>query len=348
MPKIKRKQIFILILAIIILYIVTETVPVIISKATPTTTIEYGTLLVEDDITCYALRDETVYAAPSAGSVEYSIKEGTQIKVGTTVLSFSAKDTEGDPDKEINFQEIADRLGDAAVSENITKAGRKGVFSTYVDGYEGYFTVDNFDKITEAKAAERAGQMKDVKTEDADKGQPLYKIADQSQWHMICWINGEDISRYQVGKQVTVRFDDKKADDVIFTVEKISEEGEKWKLLLSSNRYYKNFAAFRDMDVKIITTDIDGIIIDNKYLTTKDGKTGVYVVQTTGDAEFVQINALGTDGEKTAVSANIFYDENGQGIETVKVYDEILKNPESDSENNNGENNGNDSSDKSS
>ena len=147
---------------------------------------------------------------------------------------------------------------------------------------------------------------------------------------MICWIDGEDISRYQVGADVTVRFDDERADDVVFTVEKISEEGEKWKLLLSSNRYYKDFAKFRDLDVKLIITDIDGIIIDNKYLTTKDGKTGVYVVQTTGDPKFVQIKALGTDGEKTVVSENTFYDEEGQMVETVKVYDEILKNPEAD------------------
>ena len=134
----------------------------------------------------------------------------------------------------------------------------------------------------------------------------------------------------RISADITVRFDDERADDVVFTDEKISEEGEKWKLLLSSNRYYKYFAKFRDLDVKLITTDIDGIIIDNKYLTTKDGKTGVYVVQTTGDPKFVQIKALGTDGEKTVVSENTFYDEEGQMVETVKVYDEILKNPEAD------------------
>ena len=54
MPKIKRKQIVILILAILILYVVTEAIPGFVSKATPTTTIEYGNLLVEDDVTCYA------------------------------------------------------------------------------------------------------------------------------------------------------------------------------------------------------------------------------------------------------------------------------------------------------
>lgn len=330
MPKIKRKQIVIFILAILILYVVTEAIPGFVSKATPTTTIEYGNLLVEDDVTCYALRDETVYAAPSAGSVKYSIDEGTQIKVGKEVLTFQSSKSDTDPEKDIKFQDIADRLGDKAVSENITKANRKGVFSTYIDGYESYFTAENFDKITEAKAMERKGKIEDVKSSDVDKGQPLYKIADQSQWHMICWIDGEDISRYQVGADVTVRFDEERADDVVFTAEKISEEGEKWKLLLSSNRYYKDFAKFRDLDVKLITTDIDGIIIDNKYLTTKDGKTGVYVVQTTGDPKFVQIKALGTDGEKTVVSENTFYDEEGQMVETVKVYDEILKNPEAD------------------
>lgn len=331
MPKLKRKQIVIFILVVLILYIVTQALPKLVATVTPTTTIEYGNLLVEDEVTGYALREETVYTAPSAGTLEYKAKEGAQIKAGSSVLSFAANESSSDDEKKnIKFQEIADRLGDAAVSENITTAGRKGVFSTYIDGYESYFTVDNFEKITEEKASDKKNKMENVEAKKVDKGQPLYKISDQSQWYMICWVDGEDISRYQVGGKVTVRFDNEKADDVIFKVQKIKEEGDKWKLLLSSNRYYKKFAEFRDVKIKLITTDIDGIIIDNKYLTTKDGKTGVYVVQTTGENKFVQVKSLGTDGQRTVVTANVFYDEEGQMVETVKVYDEILKNPDKD------------------
>ncbi len=326
MPRLKRTQIVVFILIVIILYVVTQIVPIIVAKATPTATIEPGTLHVEEDTTGYLIRSETVYVASEKGDVSYKVSEGDQIKKGSQVITFE-KDT-SDSEKTNKFEDLTKRIGDDKVNENVTNANRKGVFSTYIDGYEAYFTKDNFKKMTKDSVSKKAGKMEEVKSKYAVKDQPLYKIADQSKWYIVCWVDGKNESRYEEGNSVTVRFEDDEQTDTKFYIEAIEKDDDSYKLLLSCDRYYKKFASTRDVAIKLITTDIDGIIIKNTYITRKDGKSGVYVVQTTGENKFVQIKSLATDGTNTVVAENLFYDEEGQMVETVKDYDEILKNPE--------------------
>ena len=80
--------------------------------------------------------------------------------------------------------------------------------------------------------------------------------------------------------------------------------------------------------VDIVTSDYSGIIIQNKSIATVDGEIGVYVKQKTGDYEFVPINIIASDGEYSVVSESYYYDEEGQKVNTVITYDEILKSPD--------------------
>lgn len=325
MPKIKRKQIVLLIVLIAVLFIITEILPAFVSKVVPTTTIEYGNLKVSDEVKCYALRDETVYFAKTAGNVEYKAKENDQLKVGSSVIAFTEKQTsksEKETETKSEYEKMIESLGERAVVTNSNTAQRKGVFSTYVDGNENYFTLDNFDKITESKASDKGKETEDIKASSVKENQPMYKMVDQSRWYLVCWIDSNSISKYEEGNRVSVEFED---TSIKFNIEQIVEEGNKYKVLLSSNRYYENFAKFRVTDVKLVTTDLDGIIIDNECITTKDGNVGVYVVSKTGDNSFVRIKSLGSDGEKTVVAENSFYDKEGNLVNTVKVFDEVLK-----------------------
>lgn len=340
MTKIKRKNWILLAVAILVLVLVTEIVPKVVSSVTPTVTIEYGNLYIEDEVQCYALRDETVYLAGSDADVEFKVKEGRLIKVGTRVMNFeptgdgseaekktsnessndSAKETEGE--NEVN---LAEQLGKRGVETTSGKAKKKGVFTTFIDGYENYFKVSSFEDITEEKAATHCANLRDVKASSYSEKEPMYKIVDQSKWHIMCWIDGGDISKYSVGDRIDVNFD---GTAVTFDIEKIVEDGSKWKVLMSSNRYYKDFAKFRTTKAKLVAMDMDGILIPNKSITTKDGEVGVYVVSKTGDYQFTKIKSYGSDGEYTVCAENIYYDAEGNLVETVKGFDEILKNPD--------------------
>lgn len=332
MTKNKRKNWMLLAIAILLLIVVTEVVPKVVSSVRPTVTIEYGNLYIEDEVQCYALRDERVYLAGSDANVEFKVKEGKLIKVGSRVMNYDNTGS-GDSQDE-NADALLKQLGKRGVVVSSGTAKKKGVFTTFVDGYENYFKVSSFEKITEEMATTHSANLKDVKTSSYSKYEPMYKIVDQSKWYLMCWIDSGDISKYYVGERIDVNFD---GTVVSFDIEKIQEDGSKWKMLLSSNRYYKNFANFRTTKAKLVATDIDGIMIPNESITTKNGEVGVYVAQKTGEYEFTKIKSYGSDGKYTVCAENIYYDAEGNLVETVKGFDEILKNPNEGSDEEEGE-----------
>ncbi|MEG0291369.1 MAG: HlyD family efflux transporter periplasmic adaptor subunit [Anaerovoracaceae bacterium] len=333
MPKIKRKTILILVMVACIIYVTTEMLPALLDRVTPTVTIEYGELITEDEVPVYILRDETVYSATTSGKIEYRVENGTQIKAGSKVIrfkkdkdeikeGFDKTDTKGSLTSKYN--DIIDKLGTDAKFYNGEKAKQKGVFSTFIDGNENYFTVENFDKITEEKAKDLSDKAEDVSRDKVSAKEPIYKITDNSKWYMMCFIDSEKTSRYEEGHRVKVRLP---KGEVKCTVEKIVADKDKWKVLLSTNRYCKGFNEIRSADAMVTTLDIEGILVPNSCITTKNGVVGVYVVQKTGDNTFVPVRVLGNDGETSAVSEGYFYDKKGNFVSSVKIYDEIIKKP---------------------
>ena len=328
MPKIKKKTILLLVCVALGLYLVTEIVPNVINKVTPTTTIEYGKLTTVEETEVYVLRDETVYASTKTGKAKYRVEEGRQIKKGSKTLDLSevTQDSRSNASTDTSgkYGNIIDNLNGEYVKTNGKYAKRKGVFSTHIDGYENTFTVENFSKLKKSSAEKYSDSVEDVKRDEIFKGEPLFKITDNSKWYMMCFIDSEKTSRFVEGNRVTVKFDD---GEVRATVEEIIPEGDNWRVLLSTNRMYKNFNQIRSANVEIITLDIEGILIPNNCITTKDDKVGVEVIQKTGEEKFVPIRVLGNDGKMSVVSEGYFYDAKGKLCESVKIYDEIIKNP---------------------
>ena len=79
----------------------------------------------------------------------------------------------------------------------------------------------------------------------------------------------------------------------------------------------------------IVTSDNDGLIVDNKCIIEKDGKKGVYVRNKNGEYEFKQIKVISSNGEESVIEDATFIDEEGNQVYTVDVYDEVLKHPQS-------------------
>ncbi len=84
-------------------------------------------------------------------------------------------------------------------------------------------------------------------------------------------------------------------------------------------------------DIKIIPVKKEGIIIDKKSIIKRDLKEGVQVLGEDNTIIFKRINRLATVGDKVCVSVDTFnyYNENKELviINTLKLYDDILKEP---------------------
>jgi putative membrane fusion protein len=332
MPKPKKRTIYIFIIALVTLYVVIEIIPFLTGALTRTEILKYGELKVEQEVVCYLVRNETVYSAPDSGDVKYKFEEGSLIKKGAKVLTFTkdstiTTDDETERIKKSDFKEFMVRLGDNLIKDQTFTAAARGVFSTSVDGYEAIFTPNTIKDLAYQEVSGMSIKSQDVARNYALKGEPLYKIADNTTWYMVFWIKSNESSKYLKDATVTVSLPD---GDVRATINKLVAGDERVMVVLSTNRYYKNFASQRKVQATVLMVNQRGLMISNESLTTKDGVTGVYIKNTIGDYVFKPVRTIATDGEKTLVLEDVYYDEEGQPVDTVNVYDEVLKKPEAD------------------
>lgn len=106
-----------------------------------------------------------------------------------------------------------------------------------------------------------------------------------------------------------------------------SEVGGKAKITLRTDYYYEKFAETRVADVTLTTYDESGVIIENGSIGEEKGRKGVYVKGKNDEYFFVPIQIYATDGEKSLIADDFYYDleRDGEMVMTVEVYDEILK-----------------------
>lgn len=329
MPKLKKKTIIIFILAVILMYVVVEVLPRVGGALADTEIIEYGKLKVSDEVKLYIVRSETVYKAAEDGEIKVFTDEGTLVKKGSKVLDFKQAPKKNDQVKEDSDKgsavnkDIVKRLGDSMEVANVNKTGRKGIFSRYVDGYEAMLTPKSMNKLKEGDYDKVNSEPEQLDGTVVEKGDPIYKIADNSMWYMVFWIDEDDISKYETEKQLTVKLGKSK---VPATVHKVIAEDRKFRIVLRTNRYYNDFMKKRVTEADIITTDSEGLLISNDCLTMKNKEVGCYVKNTAGDYVFTRVQILGTDGKKTLVTEKEYFDKNGKPVNTVKAYDEVKRN----------------------
>ncbi|MEA4922292.1 MAG: HlyD family efflux transporter periplasmic adaptor subunit [Eubacteriaceae bacterium] len=327
MPKLKKKTICIYLLILVALYIVIAVIPSVTGALTRTEVIRQGELTVKDDVKCYIVRDETVYAASESGNMKFDVKEGALIKRETKVLDFTPASSKRDKGKAGKYKKLIDSLGSDMIADSSHTSQRKGCFSFYIDGHENYFSPSNMKNMKEAGTEKKVREAVDVKRTFTEKGDPIYKISDNSSWYIVCWIDEADISKYETGSTLKVKLPE---GTLQATVSDITQESSKWRVILKTNRYYKDFVKIRAEEGSVITADSEGLLISNGCVTTKNDVVGVYVKSTTDEYVFTPVNVLGTNGEQTLVSEGSFYNDKGNTVSTVEMYDEVLKNPESD------------------
>ncbi len=287
------------IIAVAALYVIIYVIPGVSDALTPTEVIGYGNLRIGDDEECYIARSEQLYTAGSGGNVNYYIEDGVKVRKGANVLD---------------------------VGGAVYTAGSNGVVSYYYDGCEGIFSPDTMRSLTPEQIAGVGMAPRNAVTGYASPGAVLFKITDNSKWYVISWIEPGLISKYQVGKAVTIEFPDGESVDA--RVEDIIDNGESWLTIMSTTMYYSGFAKERRIDARIITSDCSGIMIPNASITSKDGMPGVYVKQKNGDYAFTPIKVIASDGENSIAEESFFYDADGKRVSTVGVYDEILRDPD--------------------
>jgi len=320
-------------LAAFALYAVIYIFPKITGIMEKTQVLEYGSLSISDTAEVLILRDETLYVADSAGGVSYAVAEGTKVRSGVQILWIdpSVAAPEG--------EEAAAGAEDTSTVGGIKSIAGKdaqenpgnvspitAVVSYHADGYEKTLSPDAYASLTKEAAAGYPVAGTDLTRTYTKKGDPLYKITDNNVWYMVYWPEKADAEKeyYVSGQAVTVRIGEA---EIAARVQDCVKEGGSYKVLLRSDVYYSDMARIRRVQAVISFDEYMGLIMDESCIQERDGVTGVYVKQTTGDYKWVPVNVKSHADGQCVVSAVRFYDAEGNEVLTVTYYDEVLKNP---------------------
>lgn len=217
--------------------------------------------------------------------------------------------------KQLNWSDVA---------ENYISR-QNGVVSYYIDGCESEFTPENMALLSMDKVQKLNIEVQNLARETTLANEPLYKIVDHKKWYAVFWVAPGNIVKYEKGKKATLNLPLGQVDGKVYD---ILDDGGQFLVILEFNRYYEDFARIRRIDAEVVTSDYSGLIIKNASLTSKDGQPGVFVKDKSGEYVFKPVKIITSDGEWSLVEASYFYTADGATkVETVNIYDEILKNP---------------------
>jgi putative membrane fusion protein len=340
MKRIKRVIIALYLLAVVSLYIMLFVVPDVMGALKQTSILEYGNITISDEVAGYVVRTETVYTADHSGEIVYYVGEGVKIRKDVRILDINAvalprSEDDGDAEDESEravYTRLLTNMSGSGVEQAYNAAPFGGVLSYFIDGYEKLFSPENIENLTYGIAESASGQIENVTRHENDyalKGEPIYKLVDNSIWYIVFWLDKESksIVNYKTGAIVNIMMP---GGDVRGTVKDVIDQNDYWMVTLSSNGYCENLAQLRRVDAVVSSSEYSGIIVENVSIITKDGQPGVYVRRRSGEYEFMPVSIKNSEGAESVVEASTFVSKDGEIVKTVNVYEEILRYPEQD------------------
>ena len=200
-----------------------------------------------------------------------------------------------------------------------------GLISYYIDGYESEFTPENMALLNKEKVQSLNIEVQNLTRDTTLSKEPLYKVVDNKKWYVVFWVAPENIVKYEKDHKATINLPLGPVEGKIYD---IIDNKDEWLVILEFNKYYEEFAQIRKIDAEVVTSDYDGLIIPNESITSKDGQPGVYVKDKNGEYVFKPVKIITSDGESSLVEVSYYYTDAGaKKVETVNIYDEILKKP---------------------
>lgn len=302
----------------IIIYVV----PGILDAFTKTFVASYDTFQVTDDADFYIVREESVYLAKSEGELSYYFEQGEMVRKGTEILKVHTS-TVPDTYKE-DYKNLRADLGQGAKVQGSYLAETSGVVSYYVDGYEYFFRPENLEGITYENIPKNLREPVNLARDYTLTEEPLYKITRYDKWYLLAFVKPESIGKYQIGKTVTLYLP---SGNIRGEIWEITPLGERYRVIITTNMYYPDFSVKRKVGAVVLSSDYKGIIIPNDSITTSEGKTGVYIINKRKQKVFTEIKVLASDGITSCIEVESFIDENGIKVDTVDIYDTIVRRP---------------------
>ena len=312
---------------------------------------EYGRIDITDEVTGYIVRDETVYVAAQDSEISRVAETDKLLKAKTTVVELTpivdeeteaAKEAGPDADQEA-AQAAAEANNEAPdnISHKYTKVvellggnvheSAKGVcqeagyVSYFVDGAESVFSTDRLSELRQSDY-ESMRQYKPVDTPDrtCGKGEPIFKITHNSKWYLVFYIDNEAGEKYYEGRTVSI---DLAGKTVPVKVAYVDAGDKTTKVTLSCKTFFEGFTDERSLKTTVTVASAEGLVLQDSSIVLKGDQPGVFVKNKLGEHRFKPISIKADDGERCVVYSDIYVDADGNYVETLSTYDEIVAEP---------------------
>ncbi|MBQ6389972.1 MAG: hypothetical protein IJH90_10245 [Mogibacterium sp.] len=340
---------------IIICIIVVYAVPSVKGLLEKTYVTEYGSIELKDDVSGYIVRDEVVYVAAEDCEVNRLAPEGKLIKAGTQIVELAPvlseeeraeeeaaaeqeaseegqTETAEEPEEEEDEGNVSHKY--ASILENLDgnylEASKginryAGYICYFVDGAEaklstaelGNLNRDDLNKLT---------KLRHVETENGrcSKGEPVYKIVRNRKWYLVFYLDLKAGAKYTAGRTVTMNAG---GEDIKVKIADVETGKDVTRVAIECKTFWEGFTDIRTLDATITVASAEGLILRDSSIIEMDGKKGVLVKNKLGEHRFKPVSIMADDGEQCAAYSDIYVDEGGNFVETIKPYDEIVAEP---------------------
>lgn len=228
-------------------------------------------------------------------------------------------------DKSLKNKQVQEKEVTNLIDKNteVFKSKNSGVVSYQFDGNEEKFNFDNINQIKIKDIEGTKNNYKDIsKEKKLDKGEPIARIINNLKQFVAISCNEEEIKKFKIGQKIILSSDIEKINSKVYDIYK---EGKQYIVILEISEQNVEIYDTRIKEFDIIYKSIEGLKVPKKAVVNSDGKKGVYVVSETGDAKFVELKGTLYESEEYIVIDHYKNDMNG--VNTIKIYDEIILNP---------------------
>ena len=321
-------------------------VPFLGDKLERTYIAEYGSVDVTDEVSAFIVRDEKVYAAAQASRIKRLAEEGKLIIGNTKVVELTPDETAIKAEKEAasegknagksgkgltqgRYTDIMSELGDSAGSTEDGTSKNAGYVSYHVDGAEAKLSTNAIDELSYEDFRELTGRRALATPKSkCGTGYPVFKVVRNGKWYLVYYISNEEAEKYYPGDTVTVELDGQEVSAKISDVQAGKKQS---KVVLSCKSFFDGFLEIRNLDTTVTVESAEGLRLeDQSIVEAPDGKRGVFVKDKLGNHVFTPVKVKADDGKRCVAYSDIYMDDEGNYVETIGTYDEIIANPSDD------------------
>ena len=270
-------------------------------------------------------KDKEKTSADDAGKTDG--KEKDKKSEGDTEAAEEA--SEQDPKQGLRgskYSGIMEELGDNYKATENGSTQTAGFVSYYVDGAEAKLSTKAIESLNYKDLKDLTGRKAvKVPSKNCGKDFPVFKIVRNRKWYLVYYLKKEDAAKYTQGDSVLIEVN---GENVPVTVREVRDEGKNVRITLTCKTFFDGFLDIRNLDTKVTVESAEGLVLeDGSIVEAPDGKRGVFVVNKLGEHVFTPVKTKADDGTKCVVYSDIYVDDEGNYVETIGTYDEVIAEP---------------------